>query len=249
MSLNNSTRALVFQSTAAEVESQALQASLAGNQAEARSLYAQALDVVPSDGYADTAAQRSSIIRNLGFTYVREAIATDDVELVWSARAYIGQAIEETADLVSGRTGTELRFKQLGRTGTYKRARRELFSEHAASLGLLARAATAAEVAFKPSEQTQSDRLRYGYAHDFARLGLNGYIRVSNAMNGARDERRAGLRRLPHTAVCLARAAFGVVWSVKNDRGNLSPAIWTIASRLPALRTTASASASVLERP
>lgn len=228
-----------------------LTASLKGEQGLARDYYAEALAFIPPDDTADTAAQRGSVLRNNGFTFVREALATEDPEarqlLFEEANLNLREALGETALLVSGVTRPN--YRKTGPHQTHKKQRRELLSAHAATLGLIARAATAEEVILESTDETRQDRANYGLAHDFARLGTNGYFRVSNAMNGARDERIQGNKRLPHTAVWLSRAAFGVIWSVKNDRGNLVNALRTFVGRLPDVTTPARARQSAVKRP
>lgn len=234
-----------------ERETFGLNASLAGDQPLARDYYDEALTLIPTNGTADTAAQRGSVIRNDGFTFVRDAIATEEPEnqkaLFERASHRLREALGQTALLVSG--AERPNYQQIGPHQTHKKQRRELLSTHAATLGLIARAATAEEVVLTSTTETRQDRANYGLAHDFARLGTNGYFRVSNAMNGARDERIQGNARLPHTAVWLSRAAFGIVWSVKNDRGNLTNALRTFAGRMPDLVTPSKARQSVRNRP
>lgn len=232
---------------ATALEGMGLQASLAGSQEAARDHYAQALALVPNGDTPDAAAQRGSILRNLGFSYVREGIAARSTEAFAQGTTYLRDALAETALYASG--ARNLNYQKIGPHATYKKPRRELLSAHAATLGLLGRAATAQEVALgiEPSAETTQGRLRYGFAHDFARLGTNGYFRVSNSMNLARDERIHG-RRI-HAAVCVARAAFGIVWSVKNDRGNLKNGVRTFARRLIDLRSISASRQSVLVRP
>lgn len=232
-------------------ETLGLTASLAGEQDLARQYYAEALSYLPPDNTTDTDVQRGSVKRNDGFTFVREAIGTENDEdraiLFERANQRLREALGETAVYVSG--VSQPNYAHVGPHGTHKKPRRELLSAHAATLGLLARAATAEEVVLKSTSSTRQDRANYGLAHDFTRLGTNGYFRVSNAMNGARDERIQGNGRLPHTAVWLARAAFGIAWSVKNDRGSLKSSLRTFAGRLPDLATPSRARKSVLNRP
>jgi len=239
---------------ALNLEAQGLSYSLRYNQGAARFAYGDALDLIDHDPHtahdsADWAAQRGSVRRNLGFTYVRDGIESGNEAHFQTAFTTIKAAIGETALYVSG--AKEPNFQkdrsQLPHD-TYKKSRRELLSEHAASLGLLARAATAAEVTLGTStEETQSLSGHYGFAHDFARLGTNGYFRVSNAMNGARNERIAG--RGIHAAVWVARAAFGVAWSAKNDPHGFLAAGRTFIKRLGDLRSQKIARESVHVRP
>jgi hypothetical protein len=242
---------LVRNSGAADFEQAGLNASLAGDQTTAHQAYAEALEHIPRDDTADRAAQRGSVLRNDGFAYTRAAVETDNPETAVAnfdrANHRLYKALGETAMFVSGERLPN--YKQEGPHATWKQQRRELFSEHAATLGLLARTATAEEVVLQGTDMTEQERAKYGHAHDFARLGTNGYFRVSNAMNGARNERIQGSSRIPHTAVWLARAAFGIVWSIKNDRGNLESAAKTFVRRLPDVSTPTAARQSVLTHP
>jgi hypothetical protein len=246
-----SQRYLVQHIGAAELERTGLEMSLGGNQAGAHRAYVEAFERIPRDGTADRAAQRGSILRNDGFTHTRAALEARNPEVAITnfdlANHRLYQALGETAAFVSSMRPPN--YRQEGPHATWKQQRRELFSEHAATLGLLARTATAEEVVLESVDATRQERAKYGHAHDFARLGTNGYFRVSNAMNGARDERIQGSSRVPHTAVWLARAAFGIVWSIKNDRGNLASAAKTFVRRLPDIRTPRTARQSVLSRP
>lgn len=251
MTLFRSHQYLAENFDAFERETFGLNASLAGDQPLARDYYDQALTLIPADGTADTAAQRGSVMRNDGFTSVREAITAEDPEnqktLFEQAGRRLREALGQTALLISG--AERPNYQQIGPYQTHKKQRRELLSTHAATLGLIARAATTEEAVLTSTNETQQDRANYGLAHDFARLGTNGYFRVSNAMNGARDERIQGSARLPHTAVWLGRAAFGIVWSVKNDRANLKNSLRTFVGRMPDLITPTQARRSVLKRP
>ncbi len=242
---------LVRHSGATEFEQVGLERSLAGDQRTAHQAYTEALEYIPRNNTADRAAQRGSIKRNDGFAYTRAAIETDNPEVAATnfdrANERLYRALGETATFASGERLPN--YQQEGPHATWKQQRRELFSEHAATLGLLARTATAEEVILQGTDTTEQERAKYGHAHDFARLGTNGYFRVSNAMNGARDERIQGSSRIPHTAVWLARAAFGIVWSIKNDRGNLASAAKTFIRRLPDVRTPQTARQSVRSRP
>jgi hypothetical protein len=246
-----SPRYLVKNSGATDFEQAGLNASLVGDQMTAHQAYAEALEHIPRDDTADRAAQRGSVLRNDGFAYTRAAIETDNPETAVAnfgrANNRLRKALGETAMFVSGERLPN--YRQEGSHATWKQQRRELFSEHAATLGLLARTATVEEVVIQSTNTTEQERAKYGHAHDFARLGTNGYLRVSNAMNGARDERIQGSSRIPHTAVWLARAAFGIAWSVKNDRSNLMNAAKTFVRRLPDVLTPGTARQSVCTRP
>jgi len=240
---------LVRDPQAVDLESRGLSSSLEGDQTNARVHYGIALNILLHDptrvpGCADLGAQAGSIERNIGFTYVRDGLATHDKADFQKAFEAIERAVDSTATQVAGAEGPKFQKNLPDYTG----ARRELFSAHGASLGLLARAATAAEVVLDDSTaQTQDLRDKYGWAHDYLRTGNNGYYYVSNAMNCARDERIAGHRA--RAAAWVARAAFGLLWTAKNDSGSLWDAGGTFIKRMSDLRSQQAARESVRVHP
>ncbi len=219
---------------------------MTGNQVTARRIYDAALAFVPEDGTADAAAQRATIMRDDAFTFTRQGIGTRHESDFREARDRLRQSLAVTALLVA--EPYNAKFRDQGPHGAPKKARRELLSTHASTLELLARNATAEEVVVGFSGASVADHL-HGWAHDYAARGTNGYVRVSNAMNNAREERIRGSKRLPHVAVALGRAMYGVAWTAVFDRANFVPAVGTVVHRLCGLATPAAARRSVRARP
>lgn len=230
-----------------------LRAELRGNYAEAHaSLGAASQILADMPATVDTVVQSARITRDDGFTDVRVAIAENDPELLHQARRSLMRSVETTAPLVGGTQflGTEQA------QGTPKRARREVFAEHGATLSLLGRVATVEQVMIGADTRSGGDAATvartigqqpYGLAHDLLRIGNNGYYRVSNAMVAARQERLNG--RSLHAARWLGRAAAGLAWTAARDRGNFKAAARTAAGRLRHLRSYATAAASVQAKP
>jgi hypothetical protein len=214
------------------------------------------LPIVPTT--TDQVVQLAHIVRDDGFTYVHDALAStaatpqDRVEIVKHGLSILVDSLELTTPLMSGTQLAPSELPQLH--DTPKRPRREVFAEHGATLSALGRAATVQSVmlGMKPRRPTQAaanvlDQQAYGLAHDILRLGSNGYYRVSNAMVGARQERLNG--RLPHTLVWLNRAAVGLAWTAMRDPGNLAAAYRTAASRVVDVRSRRAAMNAVFTKP
>ena len=203
----------------------------------------------------DTITQSARIVRDNGFTYVREAIHKSDTSLLRAASLCINDSIEATAPIVSG---TIFAWPEAPSsvTNTAKRGRREVITEHGATVSLLGRLSTVKSVMLGIDTRTDEpsavqarsiDQQGYALAHDLLRRGNNGYYRVSNAMMGARQERLNG--RLPHAFVWLGRAASGVAWTAVRDPRNFKSTILTVGNRLRDIRSYKAAHDSVLVRP
>lgn len=245
---------------AASLHQRGLEAQLNGDYDEARNEFSQAAGILTdTSGNLNLSAkvQLSRVTRDLGFTYVRQALQEDtpavfdDAErkLTYAAALTQSAMLEEEFRLIADVSNESL---------TARAITREVIAEHGATLGLLGRAATARAVLLGidtrgdgevACHERSEEQRWYGrdYAHGYLRQGSNGYYRVSNAMNGARQEKINGqfLRMLPW----LGRAATGLAWTAAHDRGNFKDAAKTFSGRLPHLRSHQAAKKSVLVKP
>lgn len=205
----------------------------------------------------DSQVQLARIWRDKGFTILRRALLLEDADIVPVARKLLTSSAKLT-EVAAGQTG-ELPYDPAGVTsahGTRKHARREIFAEHGATLGTLARMTTAEEVLLgtvtagddeAAVDARLNDQAYYGAAHDFLTIGSNGYYLVSNAMCGARQEVLNGQRL--GSKVWLARAARGLAWTSVHDGRNAAQAFGTAARRSLHLRSYDAAKASVIAKP
>lgn len=231
-----------------------LEASVRGDYETAHNFLNLASDVLKQDcPSVDASVQRARIMRDSGFTCIREAIDAQDEVLLENAQHTLLASRDITAPLVSG-VAPEVILA--GSAATPKSDRREIFAEHGATIGLLGRLATVSAVTAgvdtrgsgkEAVKNREEDQAPYGLAHDLLRIGNNGYYRVSNAMVGARQERLNG--RLPNMLVWLGRAAYGLAWTAANDRQNLRAAARTAAGRMPHLTSYQKARTSVIVKP
>lgn len=243
----------------------ALQAELRGTLPQAHAHYGRALERLEENGELYTLegqVQSARIIRDDGFTFVRAAVA--DVSLhegdtpvvsLQTAEQLLQQSRVTTGVMVAG-DPRDFNPQLQTPKDTIKAVRRELLAEHGATIGLLGRLATVRQVL--NGEDTRGDtdaaiqttnieQSHYGWAHNFLRSGNNGYYRVSNAMNAARQERING--HSLHAGVWLGRAASGLVWTAFHDRTHLKDAILTAGSRTLQMRSSAVAVKSVITAP
>lgn len=204
------------------------------------------LNILPQTD--DVLLQSARIIRDDGFTYVREGcVQSDDEEsrdLFERAEDRMLQSHDMTWELLS-----DLKPKTA--------RERQLFSEHGATLGTLGRMIVARQVLFgdhnSDSKVTVADlRTEQHYfgkkeAHHFLRQGNNMYYLVSNAMHGAQAERLNG--KIAHVAPWLGRAAVGIARSAVYDRQNFMNSVKTAARLGRSLASKHSIEASVLTRP
>ncbi|HVX47946.1 MAG TPA: hypothetical protein VHA05_01170 [Candidatus Saccharimonadales bacterium] len=210
-----------------------------------------------ADPTIDSRVQLARVRRDEGFTMVRRGLVLKDQELMVIARSALVSSAELTLE-AAGYTG-ELAYDPAGvpsAHGTRKHAHREIFAEHGATLGLLGRLTTAEAVLLDSttsgdSEEAKQARLNdqayYGAAHDFLRVGNNGYYLVSNAMCGARQEVLNGQRM--GSNMWLLRAGRGLVWTVAHDRRNMHQALLTAGSRTRHLTSHDAARDSVFTKP
>lgn len=112
-----------------------------------------------------------------------------------------------------------------------KHQRREIISEHAATLGCLGRLVVARQVmrgeitpSKKAGQEQRQEQYRFGPAYDLARSGTNQYYAANIAVQGARAERANG--RLP--SVWAMRAAASVGRALIRDPGRLKDAVGTV---------------------
>lgn len=202
----------------------------------------------------DVTVQRAQVVRDRGFTFVREAIGHQTVSGLQEAQDTIAASASLTAPLVSG--AQRWHDEPQHPVSVRKRIRREILAEHGATISLLGRVATVETVMYDEAGRSriqtdqsshQAIRHTYGLAHRLLRQGNNGYYRVSNTMVAARQERLNG--NLPYVALWLGRAAVGLVWTAGRNRHNFMPAVRTAGNRVRHLRSHAAARSSVLEKP
>lgn len=211
---------------------------------QAHEAFTHALELLEPESTTDQLVQAARITRDDGFTYLRAAISEHSPTQLNDADARLTSAATMTAPLVSGLQPMKLELSQPHTSP--KLARREIWAEHGESVALLGRLATA-RTAIEATEAKLHQQQAYGTAYDLLRIGNNGYYKVSNDMNAARQERING--RLPHTIIWLGRAAKDLAWTSLFDRHNLSDSVLTSGSLLPQLITTKSAKASVRLKP
>jgi hypothetical protein len=208
----------------------------------------------------DAHVQRGRIKRDSGFTDTRMGLVTRNPRDLLGAHNAIRDALLETGGYISGEEAVN--FIEAGAHGTPKQQRRELFSEHTATLAVLSRNATAAEVLYDTIEETipREDRDAWrkllgavgtthlhGWAHQLGGRGTNGYYDTSNSVSNAVQEMARGRR--VHAGVAMGRALASVSWTLISDIRNFPAAAGSITSRLPAFISQEAARESILKRP
>lgn len=254
-------RVLVEQPDAGKLHMAGLEAARAGQFGEAHEQFDQAQTRLAQEPETvNRLVQSARIERDRGFTYVREAAARRESAILELGRTTLNRSLDATAPFLSTlRYPLPLGADALGREArvhqTTKRSRREIFAEHGATLALLGRLATVNMVIqdISATEETPAaitnadEQQAYGLAHDLLRIGTNGYYRVNNAMNAARQEWLNG--RVLHAGVWVARASAGLGWTVLRDSQNLLPTTRTFLKNLSHLRSYTAAKDSVLIKP
>lgn len=192
----------------------------------------------------EISVQMAHIVRDDGFTYVREAAVASDHELLKQGYDQLDESLDITHILVGGmRTTLETSPESL----TAKQ--REILAEHGATLSFMGRIATVDTLMSQAQGEEPIDDIwdYYQNADSFLHYGNNGYYRVSNSMVAARHERLndngGGVERW------LGRAAKGLLWTGLHDQGNLKAATLTAGSRARHLRSHQAAEASVFAKP
>ena len=181
--------------------------------------------------------QRAKIIRDKGFTSIREGLHTGDYGHLDDAHHSLISSERMSAQLVH-------REQHIYSADAWK----FLLSEHGATLGLLGRLATVCEVVQVPIHDIYEAEEYYDTAHqNFLSEGVNKYYQTSNAINAARHERLEG--RLNTTGIWLGRAALSVRQAKKHDPSNYEPARKTYRQRRAYLKTKKTAARSVLVKP
>ncbi len=212
-----------------------LYASLAGDYPLADTIYREGLE-----GFAEhpttpaTTVQLARVTRDLGFNLTRQALHEGgNLEGLADARQQFATSLELTGRLV---IGAEQAFDGEVQNFTSKHQRREVYSEHAATLGVDVRTLVAQQileekiVVDKPTDfAVITEQFRAGVAYDLAKIGTNYYYATSIAANGARIEVVNGRRA--HAGPWVGRAAASMIRASLRDRGNLPQAIKT-ATRL-----------------
>lgn len=192
----------------------------------------------------DAGVQTARIGRNIGFSWVKAAIASNDTRLLNRGANQIARYATPLKE--------ELQQDYNGLTAV---ARREAVAEYGAAVSFLGRTATATQVMRQDTGAT-SARIRqaakrgseaYTHAHTLLKEGGNGYHRVSNAITAARHERMNG--RALRAAKWTGRAVVGLAWTAAKDRENFKVAALTAGNRSRDLLTRKGATRSVKTAP
>jgi hypothetical protein len=235
-----------------------LQAQLEGDYDEAHENLSEAASILGDTTSLAGQVQRARIRRDVGFTYVRQAVDDDSSKLVVAAEAMLDISLGDTKAAMLGEKFRELTGTEREGSTLAREIRREVLAEHGATLGLLGRTATVRAVLLGVDTRGNGDEARqarteeqkwYGrdYAHGLLKQGNNGYYWVSNAMNGARKEIINGQQL--RAGKWMVRATEGLAWTARHDRRNLAAAQKTFLGRLPYLRSYDAAKDSVLVKP
>lgn len=206
----------------------------------------------------DSGVQLARVWRDMGFTIARKALDLGASSMLEASRAALQKSAGIT-EVAAGQSDSSLSYDPAHDEpggASRKQLRREVFAEHGATLGLMGRVVTIEEVMLGMDTRgddedavraRREDQAFYGAAHDFLRIGSNGYYLVSNAMAGARQEILNGQRK--QALAWLSRAGQGLAWTAVHDERNMKQAFETAAGRFPHLRTYDVAWASVLVKP
>ena len=221
-----------------------LKAELSGDYISARnSFYQGIMELYNRPLSAARQVQLASILRDDGFTSLRQSIFESEPEKLAEAEEILNRSKALTGRLVrwsriiSSIPGLpiELTSPELC----------ELGSEHGATISLLGRLATVNHVQFGRNDVDPTSM--YEEAHDYLRSGSNGYYRVSNAMVAARWERIQN--NLPEVFRWLGRSTSGLAWTAAHNPANLVPAGMTFAGRVGHLRSWNGSFLSVAVKP
>lgn len=196
----------------------------------------------------DQFVQQARIVRDWGFTEARAELAEwrrtgstqVDYTPLTSARSRLTVSEATTSLLLEDHATLSPRLT------------RELYAEHGATVGVLARLATTAQVMCTGDDAVDDARVdaidaqarrQYREAHAMLLRGSNGYYRTSNALASARHE--AMNRRRRNAAQWHGRALAGVAWTAVYNPSNLVSAGRTVLGRTLQLRSAQAAKASV----
>ena len=241
------TRMFAVNPEADKLQSEGLKAQQKNNFTDSIDLYNGALLILADEtDSVEIEVQRARILRDKGFTYGRKGIEENDIDDLGNARSSIGQSLDKTSMLIS-RTVTPIldceEHLDLDH-GQY----RELLAEHGATLSILGRIATIAQVDFDEIDPEEHSIKIYRQAHKYLSKGSNGYYRVSNAMVAARQERIDG-NRFEAAKWLVGKAAVGFAWTLTHDKRNIKRAFGTICKRTTNLRSRRVAEESVYNKP
>jgi hypothetical protein len=212
--------------------------SLNGDNESARESYFAAIAEYGEEDTPRNLVQLARILRDLGFTYVRDAIRENPVKNLGIARVTLKDSIDLFDDVYA--------CEELD-----GEAYRYLLSEHGATVGLLARTATVEGLLTPDSDQSrQADRHaidEYVTAGDFLSESDNSYYRTSNLVNAARHE--AAYNRPILGLNWFSRSVGVAALSLVQDAGNAANNARTVADKARVMLRPSAARRSVLARP
>ena len=203
------------------------------------------------DSTTDTTIQRARIVRDDGFTNLRDALTTSgrDAE---EGFEFAQSILEESSDMTAPLADTAVIKSRMGIPLSGRE--REIVSEHGATRACLGRKVIAMQVATgqlstdqKATPDVIAAQRYFGLddAHGYLRQGSKSYERTSNAMRGALAERANG--SAVHVVPWLGRAAVGLAKSVVTSE--FAPSFRTVARIGLALRSRRASLDSIVQRP
>ncbi len=183
----------------------------------------------------DVTLQRARIIRDDGFTYVREHIVASNSDARYNAQDSLNPSRNLSQNLLG-----------YGKDAYSEEALAYLNSEHGATIGLLGRFATVRAVLGEDVTEAEQRQLYYE-AQGYLFHGSNRYYETSNAVNAARFERIYGDYKEFSNWLKIARHSIGDARSARSK--DWLPALRTYVRRLPSLTFKSTARKNVLKLP
>lgn len=185
--------------------------------------------------YAAERLQRATILRDDGFTYVREGFAFGRGELIDRGAATLDSSLELTGKLLTGGFAPSVR------------ARKRLYSEHGQTAAL--RNHTDVLEALFGGEHPDAEVVGHFSIiyQDHLRQGSNQYFIANTALRAAACEVMTGEDRI-HAMRWVGVAAVAFGRSLVSDRQNTIPVARTIIARTPGLRAAETAHWSLFDR-
>lgn len=212
--------------------------SLKGDNNGAREAYFAALAQYDEEDTPRNLVQIARVLRDLGFTYVRDAIQENPVINLGIARATLEESIALFSDAHT-------------REDYDREAYKYLLAEHGASIGLLARMATVSGLLATDLDHARAaDRQaigEYARAAEVLRQSDNSYYRTSNLVNAARHETAFDRPILGLT--WFSRSVGATAVSLVQDAGNTLNGARTVADKAKVMLRPSAARRSVLTRP
>lgn len=218
--------------TVADLHDEALDLAVKGYYPQARAIFSDALQALgeldPQN--AATTVQRARIQRDDGFNTLRWALLGDNEDGLEDAARQLEGARLLTAPFVAGEYPP---YVGEVRNFVSKHQRREMVSEHAATLGCQVRLEVARQIRHgdivpdrAATDEVLGAQFMGGVAWDLAKIGTNQYYAASIAMNGARIEVING--RFANVWPWRFRAALSLDRALLRDSGNFGSTLRTV---------------------